>query len=165
MLDITWSPCNRTVSSSLNGRDAKLWSCDFPSGLLDFVLKLRRTSGSRVPWATTVSFFRGCPMSSFFRALRITICSEEFLAFRICATHDCLAIVERLLSVLDSLAELEIGESWRCVFYRLDMLDRRELYKGDCIQERECKEITSLYTVCNANQRIQARTIGIRHFR
>jgi hypothetical protein len=41
-------------------------------------------------------------MSSVLRALRMAICSAEFIAFRICVTQGCLAIAGIFFSVSDS---------------------------------------------------------------
>jgi hypothetical protein len=48
--------------------------------------------GSRAPKATAISFLRGWPTSSFFKALSATTCSVGFVALRICASQDGLAI-------------------------------------------------------------------------
>jgi len=94
MLAMILKPCMRIISSSSNGLGAKLWSCDLPSCLLVVLFELSRTIVSSTPEATTDSFFRGWPTSSFFRARKAIICSVEFLAFRICETHPaCLAIL------------------------------------------------------------------------
>jgi hypothetical protein len=96
ILAMTCKHCNLTISSSLRGLEAKLWSCDFPSCRVPFLLNVKRMMGSRTPNVTTSSFCGGWPTISFFRALKTSICSAVFLEFRICATHDRRAILEML---------------------------------------------------------------------
>jgi hypothetical protein len=96
MLAMTCRHCNLTISSSPRGLEAKLWSCDFPSCLVPFLLNVKRMMGSKTPNVTTSSFCGGWPTISFFRALKTSICSAVLLEFRICATQGSRAILEKL---------------------------------------------------------------------
>lgn len=73
-------------------------------------------------------------MSSFFRALKIAVCSAELRAFRICVAHGCLAIMEVLVSVLGALYSRFGKGWWRCALYiyRQEIIDERQLFDDAC---------------------------------